>query len=89
MKPKIGDAVYTVHWDQIYKEIVGYLGAESFIIEDYCDSYNSEYEYSDYGTIWFKSLEKAMEQLRKNYGRKKIIEQVTSDCWQIYDEEHD
>lgn len=87
MKPKIGDTVYTIYRDQIYKETVGYLGAESFIVEYYACADDFEYNYDDYGTVWFKSLEKAMKQLRKNYGRKKKIEQVTNDCWQIYEED--
>ena len=88
MKPKIGDTVYTIYYDQIYRETVGYLGAESFIVECYADANNFEYNYDEYGTIWFKTLEKAMKQLHKNFGNKKKIEQITNECWQNFEEDN-
>ena len=93
MKPKIGDIVYTIWHDQIYKEEVGYIGADSFLPTGFQYKDDSEYYYDDYGEVWFKTLEKAMKKVSKTFRNKyhcKVkIEQITEDTWECYDEEDD
>ena len=89
MKPKIGEKVYRIWQYQIYLETVGYLGSESFIIEDYSYKDDVEYEYSDYGKVWFRDLEKAKKVLRKKFPKKAkvIIEQANDEVWEAYEED--
>ena len=70
MKPARGRTVYCLYCFEINKEIVGYSGKDSFIVEDFSDNrlFDSlEYFYDDYGKQWFTSLTKAKAQLRKDY----------------------
>ena len=87
MKPKIGEVVYTLYFDQIYKELVGYLGADSFICEGYVDSYDSVFYYEDYNKDWFRDLEKAKKALIKKYHNKVTVEQIDTDVWEACEKE--
>ena len=87
MKPKIGDIVYTTWHGQIYKEEVGYIGADSFLTVGYQYKDDAEYYYEEYNERWFRSFDRAAKKLRKIYGRKLKIEQITEDTWECYEEE--
>ena len=93
MKPKLGSEVYTIYQNQIYKEEVGYIGIDSFIVTGFEDKTDSEYYYDEYNKRWFKTLEKAEEYIiklfAKEYHCKAKIEQITEDTWECYDEEED
>lgn len=87
MKPKIDDVVYVIVEDQIHKYSVGYLGKQSFVVDGYEWYIHSQFEYDCYNITWFKNLEKAKIRLRKEYGRKKIIEIVRGETWGIEEDE--
>lgn len=70
MKPKIGQKVYCIMDDDILADKVGYIGKESFIIDDFSefnrfDSF--EWFYEDYGFKWFTKLKDAKESILKDY----------------------
>ncbi len=80
MKPRIGQTVYVTDVGQsdnllAWKQDVGYLGAESFIVEDYhliSEEYQ-EYFYEDEGRTWFASfadMKKAYPNVK--YSREKM-----------------
>lgn len=66
-KPPIGKKVYCVYDNQcILVKKVGYIGKESFIIEDisefqYFDSF--EWYYKEYNKTWFTNLDDAKKKL--------------------------
>lgn len=62
MKPSIGRTVYCLYESDIYKEEVGYLGRDSFIVDDFSDlrRFDSlEWFYEEYQRTWFTSLARA------------------------------
>lgn len=89
--PKIGDVVYTLsQFDEgcISKETVGFVGKESFVLDNFQDYNLDEVEqfYNDYNSTWFTSLAKAkkaaLEEMRehKGGGRWKIVDYGYG-CW--------
>ena len=87
MKPKIGDTIYYLCDNQVLQYDVGYVGAESFIIDLYEYCVDFEFYYKDFNIVWFKSLNKALKALRKNYGRRKTISHIFPNMWEIEEEE--
>lgn len=70
MKPKIGQKVYCIMDDDILADKVGYIGKESFIIDDFSEfnAFDSfEWFYEDYGFKWFTKLKDAKESILKDY----------------------
>ena len=67
LKPKLGQPIYFITYQSCTLTSVGYLGKDSFIINDeygYERCYQ-EWHYSDYNNCWFTSFEKAMEALKE------------------------
>lgn len=66
MKPKIGRKVYCIYGECILVETVGFVGKDSFIIENFnvsvCDN-SLEWFYEDYNNEWFTSLTRAKKAL--------------------------
>lgn len=70
MKPRVGRTVYCIYGNSILVEKVGYVGADSFIIENHWDCLETdsvEWFYKDYGIEWFTSLAKAKKALTIRY----------------------
>lgn len=70
MKPKIGKIVYIVdkYWYSITRDIVGYLGKDSFIVEGYrFRDDNAEQYYESFDEKWFYSFEKAKKCLKDKF----------------------
>ena len=66
MKPSIGRKVYCVYQDDLNEEEVGYLGKDSFIVDDFSElrRFDSlEYFYDDYQVMWFTSFARAKKTL--------------------------
>ena len=93
MKPKLGSNIYTIYQDQIYLEVVGYIGIDSFIVEGFEDKTDAEYYYDEYKERWFRTLESAKKHVakvfREKYHCKVKIEKITADTWECYDEEEE
>ena len=87
MKPKIGDKVYIIIDNSISEEQVGYLGADSFVVDLYNYVEHSCFDYNDYNKVWFRSLDKAKTELRKRFGRKANIQQIGSFWWEVVEDE--
>ena len=67
-KPKIGKKIYYYFAGEVFEARVGYLGEDSFIIEDY-DIYETfEWYYEDYNETWFTSLAKCKKACKNRYG---------------------
>lgn len=69
MKPNIGKKVYVIYEDSISLEYVGYIGKESFIIDEFSDKFEDaiEYFYEDYGRTWFTSFAAAKKQILEDF----------------------
>ena len=71
MTPKLGQKVYCIYNDDcILVEKVGFIGKDSFIIEDFTDAVNFdslEWFYEDYNDLWFTDLSKAKKRLKEIY----------------------
>lgn len=87
--PKIGSTVYILsQFDAGYitKETVGFVGKESFVLDNFQDYNLDEVEqfYNDYSTTWFTSLAKAkkaaLAEMREFGGRWRVVEE-SRDCW--------
>lgn len=71
-KPRIGSKIWVlIHGDVNYAEgacteTVGYLGKESFVLEDFRNIVDevSELRYEDYNTVWFSSKKDAVKRLK-------------------------
>ena len=98
MKPKIGRKVYCIYYGftegAISIEKVGFLGKDSFIVEDFSDyrEFDSlEWFFNDYGKTWFTSLAKAKKTIfeqnpdldKKHYR----LEKVYDDYYEIQEKE--
>lgn len=87
MIPKLGQKVYCIYDnDCILVENVGFIGKESFIIENFWEDVyfdSLEWYYENYNDLWFTDLSKAKEKLHeihfKQYGIKGKI--VKHDSW--------
>ena len=88
MKAKLGEKVWCIYDNQIILEQVEFIGANSFLIEDYASKYDPEIFYDDYGETWFRDLEKAKKKMRKIFGRSFKLEKW-ADCeiWEIVEED--
>lgn len=98
MKPKIGRTVYCIYYGfsdgAISIEKVGFLGEDSFIVEDFSDyrEFDSlEWFYKDYQTTWFTSLSKAKKALFEQNPdidkTKYKLEKVYDDYYEIQEKE--
>ena len=67
-KPKIGKRIYFYFAGEVYECEVGYLGTDSFIIEDYDSRWDVEWFYEDYNEKWFTSLAKCKKACKAEYG---------------------
>lgn len=70
MKPKLGRKVYCIYGTGISVDTVGFLGKESFIVDGFGPSTESdswEWEYSMYNIEWFTSLSAAKKKLISMY----------------------
>lgn len=89
MKPSLGKTVYCIYCGEINKETVGYIGKDSFIVEEFSDNrmFDSlEYYYGDYNENWFTSLAKAKAKLLQDYddGQKlKIVTLNENTTWGV------
>lgn len=92
MKPAIGKKVYIIYEDTIGLESVGYVGKESFIIEEWSDKLEDaiEYNFEDYGTTWFTNLAKAKKKLLEDYKEIDVplkVVQVKDDYWVLQEKQ--
>lgn len=90
MKPKLGRIVYILYDLSIIKTRVGYIGKDSFIIEDFSEDVlfdSLEWWYEDYGKTWFTSLTDAKQQLIKEAESSGIlnarIKKIDEGYWEI------
>lgn len=90
---KIGQTVYTIYEGSIEKNKVGFIGKESFIIENFRSGRqwdSIEWDYDGYNESWTFSLTKAKEILLKRYQEiydaKFIIKRLADDYWECWEE---
>lgn len=87
MKPKLGRKVYCIYGTGISVDTVGFLGKDSFIIDDFgplTESDSWEWDYDMYDNEWFTNLSKAKKKLIDNYKDKydgKLKVTKISDIW--------
>lgn len=87
MKPKLGRKVYCIYGTGISVDTVGFLGKDSFIIDSFGPSTESdswEWDYNMYNNEWFTNLSKAKKKLIDNYKDKyegKLKVTKISDIW--------
>lgn len=67
-KPKLGQVVYIIYDDEIYKEKVEYIGEDTFLYS----IHSEEYWFENYNMTWTTTFEKAKSILKQNYKVKKI-----------------
>lgn len=87
MKPKLGRKIYCIYGTGILVDTVGFLGKDSFIIDNFGPSTKSdslEWEYNMYDIEWFTNISKAKKKLISMYedryeGKLKVTK--TSDTW--------
>lgn len=82
-KPKIGKKVYCIVDEWIVKYVVGYLGKDSFIIEDYWNVSIDNFGYEDFGETWFYTIKDAKEKMLANEGDEYKIVKIYDDEWRI------
>lgn len=68
MKPKLNSVVWIIGNNEICKEIVGWLGTTSFVIDHYENRIKSQFYYDDYGSTWVNTLKEAKATLQKKLG---------------------
>lgn len=90
MTPKIGQKVYCIYHDGIFRDTVGYLGKESFILDSFrsgTDEESWEWDFDTYDTDWFTSIAKAKKALLdrfKDYRTCKVrVVKVRDTWWEI------
>lgn len=85
-KPRIGQKVYCFFDDSmdLCIEEVGYIGKESFIIEDYSIKCEVEFFYENYAIDWFTSLKQFKEYIKKDsrYSKYKCVKK-DDDYWEL------
>ena len=81
MKPKLNSKVYIIAYEEIYAELVGWLGSESFVIEEYEIKRKTEFYYDDYGKTWVKTLKEAKAILQEMLGKDAKIVRLDDDWW--------
>lgn len=90
MKPSIGRTIYCIYQNGINEDNVGYLGKDSFIVDDFSDlrRFDSlEYFYDDYQRTWFTSLPQAkkalLSKLHREYPDSKFkLKHTCDDYWE-------
>ena len=87
MRPKRGTNIYYICEGQILQYTVEYLGSESFIVEEYADIIKGEFTYKSYGTVWFDSLESAINETKRIYGENIKIEHPAPFMWEVSDDD--
>ena len=90
MKPKLGRKVYCIYEIGIMVDYVGYIGKDSFIVEGYGLSTESdcwEWSYDMYGKQWFTNLSEAKKKLidihKGKYKNKLKVVKVTDDWYAL------
>lgn len=83
---EIGETIYIIFRDSINKEKVYLLGKESFCHErafnnGFVQDYKMPLRYDWEGTVWFKTLNEAKEQLKKTTNCSKI-KKYDDDYWE-------
>lgn len=83
---KIGETVYVIFRNSINKERVFLLGEESFCHErvfngSFLNAYRLPLRYDEEGTVWFRTLKEAKEQLKKASGCDRIVK-YDDDYWE-------
>lgn len=93
MKPALGRTVYCIYEESILVERVGYIGNDSFIIEDFSDNVrfdSLEWFYEDYQNAWFTSLARAKNKLlqiaHRKYPNKKFNVKKITDTYYEFEE---
>lgn len=70
-KLKIGKTIYCIYkGNSILTEKVGFIGAESFILENIADAQDYghlEWKFADYGKTWWTDLRTAKAKLKERY----------------------
>lgn len=83
-KPKIGLTVYCIYkGNSILTEKIGFIGAESFILENIADAQDYghlEWKFADYGKTWFTEVKKAKQYLKERYKSLYCREGRIVDC---------
>ena len=90
MKPKLGNKVYCLYDNGIFVDKVGYLGKDSFIIDDFnnCKEFDSlEWFFDDFNIQWFTSLSKAktalIDKFKDRYAGKLKVVKINDDWYEI------
>ena len=86
MKPKLNSKVYIIGDEEIYIELVGYLGSESFVIDQYEIKIKTEFYYDDYEKTWVNTLKEAKAILQKKIGPDAKIVKLDDDWWGLKEE---
>lgn len=81
MKPKLNSKVYIIAYEEIYAELVGWLGSASFVIKEYEIKIKTEFYYDDYGNTWVKTLKEAKAILKERLGKDAKIVRLDDDWW--------
>ena len=87
---RIGDVIYIfvdpplMVQPLLMKLTVGYLGAESFIVEGYKHMTDGEYYYDDINISWYKTLGAARKSIREQFGSKTKIQWYKTGNWSIH-----
>ena len=82
--PKLGDEVYLIYKDEIYKEKVYAVGEDFFMIKDYMiykDQSLREIKFNAKGKIWFYDLSDAIETVMDNVGAGYEVVECEDDFW--------
>lgn len=97
VEPDIGETIYFITDISITKTKVGFIGKESFLIEEYGEvqSPYMEWYYKDFGIGWFSTFEQAKDMLLYlHYGEclDEIVvvggeEEDGSGYWEVMDKE--
>lgn len=89
-KPRLGTTVYCIYGDGIFKDTVGYLGKDSFIVSSFntaTENSSWEWEFDKYDIEWFTSIAKAkkalIDQFKDDYEGKLKVTKMEEDWWQL------
>lgn len=90
MQPKLGQKIYCIFGDGIFKDTVGYLGKDSFIVSSFnsgTESDSWEWLFKAYDVQWFTNLAKAkkalIEQFAEDYEGKLKVTKMEDNWWQL------
>lgn len=85
MKPNIGDVVYCIYDGSLAKDKVGYIGKDSFILDEISPSVKLEaccFFYDEYNINWFSTFKEAKTALLSKYKNAKL-KKITDDYWEV------